>query len=90
MVVLDLLLERVPHNEFWGLPIQDQGNDCKAPKACFDFGALKTLERFSTIPFKSIHRDLRTVGAQGAVGIPNFYFSGGLNVRWGGRGGHTY
>ena len=27
--------ERVPYNEFWGLPIQDQGNDCKAPYSEF-------------------------------------------------------
>ena len=32
---------------------------------CLDFGALKIYEGFSTIPFKSINRDLRTVGAQG-------------------------
>ena len=31
---------------------------------CFDFGGLKMWEGFSTIPFKSIYRDLRTVGAQ--------------------------
>ena len=43
------------------------------PIMCFDFGALKIWEGFSTISFKSIHRDLRTVGAQGAVlRIPNF------------------
>ena len=24
-------IERVPYDELWGLPIQDQGNDCKAP-----------------------------------------------------------
>ena len=41
----------------------------------FDFGGLKIQEGFSTIPFKSIYRDLRTVGAQ--EGIPNFYFSEG-------------
>ena len=37
----------------------------RSPITSFDFGDLKTQERFSTIPFKSIYRDLRTVGAQG-------------------------
>ena len=32
---------------------------------CFDFGALKVQEGLSTIPFKSVYRDLRAVGAQG-------------------------
>ena len=50
----------------------------RPPKMCFDFGALKIEERFSTISL----RDLRSVGAQGAVlRIPSFYFSEGPNVR---------
>ena len=32
---------------------------------CFGFGGLKIQEGFSTVPFKSIYRDFRTVGAQG-------------------------
>ena len=37
----------------------------RSPIMCFDFGALKIEEGFSTIPFKSVYKDLRTVGAQG-------------------------
>ena len=37
----------------------------RSPIMCFDFWGLKIQEGFSTIPFKSIYRDLRTVGAQG-------------------------
>ena len=50
---------------FRGRVIQDLGNDLRSPIMCFDFWALKIWEGFSTIPFKSIYRDLRTVGAQG-------------------------
>ena len=54
---------------------------------CFDLGVLKTFERLSTIHLKSSHRDLRTVGAQGAVlRIRNFHFSG-ARMLGGGRGG---
>ena len=61
----------------------------RPPVMCFDFGALKMEERFSTIPFKSIHRDLRTVGAQGAaLRIPNFCFSGLALML--GKGGPPY
>ena len=35
------------------------------PIMSFDFGCLNIQAGFSTIPFKSIYRDLRTVGAQG-------------------------
>ena len=56
-----------------------------SPIMCFDFGGLQIQEGFSTIPFTCIHRDLRTVGAQGDVlRIPNFHFSEGPNVRGGG------
>ena len=50
---------------FGGWRIQDLGNDLRSPIMCFDLWALKIWEGFSTIPFKSIYRDLRTVGAQG-------------------------
>ena len=43
----------------------DLGNDLRPPTMSFDFGARKRVEGFSTIPFKSIYGDLRTVGAQG-------------------------
>ena len=57
----------------------------RPPVMCFYFGAPKVEEVLSTIPFKSIHKDLRTVGAQGAVlRIPYFYFSDGPNVKGGG------
>ena len=36
-----------------------------SPIMSSDFGGLRIQEGFSTIPFKSIYRDLRTVGAQG-------------------------
>ena len=52
---------------FGGWRIQDLGNDLRSPIMCFVFGALKIQEGFSTIPFKSIYRDLRTVGAEGCV-----------------------
>ena len=53
---------------------------------CFDFGALKMQEGFSTIPFKSIHRDFRNVGAQGGrIEDPLIsMFLEGPNVRGGG------
>ena len=37
----------------------------RSPIMSFDFGGLKIWQGFPTIPFISIHRDLRTVGAQG-------------------------
>ena len=52
---------------FGGWRIQDLGNDLRSPIMCFDFGALKIWEGFSTIPFKSIYRDLRTVGTGGHI-----------------------
>ena len=56
----------------------------RSPIMSFDFGGLKIQEGFSTIPFKSINRGLRTVGASGVVlRIPHFYFSQGPNVRGG-------
>ena len=50
-------------------------------------GALQIKERFSTLLFKSIHRDLRTVGGRFGplLKIANFYFSEGLVGR--GEGG---
>ena len=39
----------------------------RSPIMCFHFGALKIWEGFSTIPFKSIYKDLRTRGARGAT-----------------------
>ena len=60
----------------------------RPPIMSFDFGALKMQEGFPTIPFKSTHKDLRTVEAQGVrVEGPNIYFSEGPNVRGGGGGG---
>ena len=50
---------------FGGWLIQDLGNDSRSLIMCFDFGGLKIQEGFSTSPFKSIYRDVRTVGAQG-------------------------
>ena len=50
----------------------------RPPIMSFDFVGLKIWEGFSTIRFRSIHKDLRTVGAQGALlRIHNFYFSEG-------------
>ena len=46
-------------------PIQDQGNDWKVPYKEFRFWGPKNTGGFSTIPFNSIHRDRRAVGAQG-------------------------
>ena len=37
----------------------------RSPIMCLYFWGLKIQEGFSTIPLKSIYRDLRTVGAQG-------------------------
>ena len=59
----------------------------RPPIMSFDFGPLKIQEGFSTIPFKSIHRDLRTVGARGGIlRLPSFYFSESPNVGGGGGG----
>ena len=61
----------------------------RPPVMSFDCGSLQKYEGFSTIAFKSIHRDLRIVGAQRAVlRIPNFYFWEGPDVR--GEGTPTY
>ena len=54
-----------PLNEFRGPPIQDQGNDWKVPYNEFRFWGPKKIGRILNNPFKSLHRDLRTVGAQG-------------------------
>ena len=59
------LVYRSPIICFGGWRIQDLGSDSRSPKMCFDFGGLTIQEEFSTIPFKSIYRDLRTVGAHG-------------------------
>ena len=61
----------------------------RSPIMSFDFGGLKVQEGFSTIPFTSIYRDLRTVGAQ--EGIPNFYFLEGDGPNFlGGTPGRLY
>ena len=39
-----------------------RGNDVRSAIICFDLGALEILERFTTLPFQSIHNNLRTVG----------------------------
>ena len=53
---------------------------------CFDVGGLNTLERCSTLPFKSIHRDLRTMkGCGPLLRDHNFCSSEGPIVRGDGR-----
>ena len=39
-----------------------RGDDMRSALICLDFGALKIWERVTTLSFKSIHRDLRTIG----------------------------
>ena len=58
------------YNEFWRLPIQDQGHDCKAPFNVFEFGAYKfwkDSQQSRLNQSTGIHRDLRSVGAQGVA-----------------------
>ena len=43
----------------------------RSPIVSFDFGGVKIQEGFSTIRFKSIYRDLRTVENRGSSGGPD-------------------
>ena len=53
----------VRHNELLGaLLFRIRSNDVRSAIMCFDLGALNIQERFTTLLFKSIHRDGRTVG----------------------------
>ena len=76
---------------FGGWRIQDLGNDLRSPIMCFDFGASKIWKRFSKIRFKSIYRDLRTVGAQrgqgGRIEAPPISIFRRALLLGGGRGG---
>ena len=50
---------------------------------CFAFGAPKIQERFATLTFESVHRDLRTVGGRGPVSRD---LNSGVGLYYGGEG----
>ena len=68
------LLNGSPTMSFGACLFRIRAMIARPPLMSIDFGGLKIFEGFSTIRSKSIHRDLGTVGAQGAVlKIPNFF-----------------
>ena len=50
-VMLDLFCLWVLYDEFWGPPIQDQGNDWKAPYNEFRFWGPKSVGMIPNNPF---------------------------------------
>ena len=62
-----------------------RGKDLRAALMCFDFRAVNLWEEFTTLPFKSIRRDLKTKVLT-VLRVENFYFSESPFVR-GGHGG---
>ena len=71
---LSKLLKGSPIMSFGACLFRIRAMIARPPIMSFDFGGRKMWEGFSTILFKSIHRDLGTVGAQGAVlRFPNFF-----------------
>ena len=68
------LLKGSPIISFGARPFRIRALIGRPPIMSFNLGGLKIWEGYSTIPSKTNHRDLRTVGAQGAVlRIPIFF-----------------